>query len=239
MGLDLETVEQVRLAGLLHDLGKIAIPDRILQKPGKLDPDELRVMREHPELGCRLLEGLGVSPVDRWIRHHHEWWDGSGYPLGLAGDEIPLGSRIILVADAFDAMTSDRVYRAAGTAEAAIAELRRRSWTQFDARVVAALEEYLASESSHLASVESAPADGAAPRGRARHRRRMAAGRPALAAGRPAPARDLALLRRDRPSDRRRSRRRRCRGAWATGSRSASGSRPTPAWWSRRRATCA
>ena len=156
MGLDLETVEQVRLAGLLHDLGKIAIPDRILQKPGKLDPDELRVMREHPELGYRLLEGLGVSPVDRWIRHHHEWWDGSGYPLGLAGDEIPLGSRIILVADAFDAMTSDRVYRAAGTSEAAFAELRRRSWTQFDARVVGALEEYLASASSHLAGLESA-----------------------------------------------------------------------------------
>ena len=71
-------------------------------------------MREHAELGYRLLEGLGVSPVDRWIRHHHEWWDGSGYPLGLAGEDIPLGSRIILVADAFDAMTSDRVYRAAG-----------------------------------------------------------------------------------------------------------------------------
>ena len=107
----------MRLAGLLHDLGKIAIPDRILQKPGKLDPDELRVMREHAVLGSRLLEGLGVSPVDRWILHHHEWWDGSGYPLGLAGEEIPLGSRIILVADAFDAMTSDRCYRAAGTAD--------------------------------------------------------------------------------------------------------------------------
>ncbi|MGZ4431627.1 MAG: bifunctional diguanylate cyclase/phosphohydrolase [Gaiellales bacterium] len=144
MGLQEETVDQVRLAGLLHDLGKIAIPDRILQKPGRLDPDELRVMREHPELGYRLLEGLGVSPVDRWIRHHHEWWDGSGYPLGLAGEDIPLGSRIILVADAFDAMTSDRVYRAAGSTPEAVAELRRRAWTQFDARVVAALEAHLA-----------------------------------------------------------------------------------------------
>jgi len=145
MDLDDETVEQVRLAGLLHDLGKIAVPDRILQKPGKLDADEMKTMREHAELGYRLLEGLGVSPVDRWIRHHHEWWDGSGYPLGLAGEDIPLGSRIILVADAFDAMTSDRVYRAAGSTAEAVAELRRRCWTQFDARVVAALERHLAS----------------------------------------------------------------------------------------------
>ncbi|MDX6524130.1 MAG: hypothetical protein QOI17_1643 [Gaiellales bacterium] len=158
MGLDDETVEQVRLAGLLHDLGKIAIPDRILQKPGKLDPDELRIMREHAELGYRLLEGLGVSPVDRWIRHHHEWWDGSGYPLGLAGEDIPLGSRIILVADAFDAMTSDRVYRAAGTASDAVAELRRRCWTQFDARVVSALEKYLASLGEEIPEQQSATA---------------------------------------------------------------------------------
>jgi diguanylate cyclase (GGDEF)-like protein/putative nucleotidyltransferase with HDIG domain len=157
MGLEPEVVEQVRLAGLLHDLGKIAIPDAILQKPARLEPDELRTMREHAELGYRLLEGLGVSPVDRWIRHHHEWWDGSGYPLGLAGEEIPLGSRIILVADAFDAMTSDRVYRAAGTADAAVAELRRRCWGQFDARVVGALEEYLVSPSCHLTGGAAAP----------------------------------------------------------------------------------
>ena len=120
MVLEEDVVDQMRLAGLLHDLGKIAIPDAILQKPGRLDPEELRTMREHSDLGYRLLEGLGVSPVDRWIRHHHEWWDGSGYPLGLAGEEIPLGSRIILVADAFDAMTSDRCYRAAGTPQAAL-----------------------------------------------------------------------------------------------------------------------
>ena len=157
MRLDPEVIEQVRLAGLLHDLGKIAIPDAILQKPGRLEPDELRTMREHADLGFRLLEGLGVSPVDRWIRHHHEWWDGSGYPLGLVGEEIPLGSRIILAADAFDAMTSDRVYRAAGSVDAAVSELRRRCWSQFDARVVAALEEYLASPSCHLVSTDEAP----------------------------------------------------------------------------------
>jgi diguanylate cyclase (GGDEF)-like protein len=157
MVLDEDVVDQIRLAGLLHDLGKIAIPDAILQKPGRLDPEELRAMREHADLGYRLLEGLGVSPVDRWIRHHHEWWDGSGYPLGLAGEEIPLGSRIILVADAFDAMTSDRCYRAAGTPQAALDELHRRSWVQFDARVVAALELYLASETCHLENVEITP----------------------------------------------------------------------------------
>jgi diguanylate cyclase (GGDEF)-like protein len=142
-GLDAKTVEQVRLAALLHDMGKIAVPDGILQKPGKLDPDELAVLREHPELGFQLLENLGVAPVDAWVRHHHEFWDGSGYPHGLQGEEIPLGSRIILVADAFDAMTSDRAYRRGGSVADAIAELRRKSWTQFDARFVAALEAYL------------------------------------------------------------------------------------------------
>jgi diguanylate cyclase (GGDEF)-like protein/putative nucleotidyltransferase with HDIG domain len=150
MELPEEVVEQVRLAGLLHDLGKIAVPDAILQKPDKLDPEELRVMREHADLGYRLLEGMGVSPIDRWVRHHHEWWDGSGYPLGLVGEEIPLGARVILVADAFDAMTSERIYRRAGPVAAALAELRRRSWTQFDARVVAALEDYLSSPELHL-----------------------------------------------------------------------------------------
>ncbi len=161
MELDEEVVDQIRLAGLLHDLGKIAIPDAVLQKPGRLDPEELRTMRDHADLGYRLLEGLGVSPVDRWIRHHHEWWDGSGYPLGLAGEEIPLGSRIILAADTFDAMTSDRCYRAAGTPQAALDEMRSRSWMQFDARVVAALETYLASDTCHLGPLEITPQEPA------------------------------------------------------------------------------
>ena len=157
MQLDEETVDQIRLAGLLHDLGKIAIPDAILKKPGRLDPEEVRTMREHSDLGYRLLEGLGVSPVDRWIRHHHERWDGTGYPLGLTGEEIPLGSRIILVADTFDAMTSDRAYRAAGTAQDAVDELHRRAWTQFDARVVTALETYLMSDMCHMGHVDITP----------------------------------------------------------------------------------
>jgi diguanylate cyclase (GGDEF)-like protein len=151
MQLEEDVVDQLRIAGLLHDLGKIATPDGILRKPGDLDAEEEAVLRGHAELGFRLVEGLGVSPVDVWIRHHHEAWDGSGYPHGLAGDEIPLGSRIILVADAFDAMTTERAYRPGGSAEAAIAELRRCCWTQFDARVVAALEQCLGELPSPLA----------------------------------------------------------------------------------------
>jgi diguanylate cyclase (GGDEF)-like protein len=145
MDLDAEMVEYLRLAGLLHDLGKIAIPDNILRKAGQLLDDEQRALQEHAEIGYRLLQGADVAPIDLWIRHHHESWDGTGYPAGLTGEEIPLGSRIILVADAFDAMTSDRVYRAGGSTTAAIAELRRCSWSQFDARVVAALERHVES----------------------------------------------------------------------------------------------
>jgi diguanylate cyclase (GGDEF)-like protein len=144
LALDAQTVEHLRLAGLLHDLGKIAIPDHILRKSGTLDEEETMMLQEHAEIGYRLLQGADVAPIDEWIRHHHESWDGTGYPQGLRGDAIPLGSRIILVADAFDAMTSDRVYRSSGSVSAAIAELRRCSWVQFDARVVAALESYVA-----------------------------------------------------------------------------------------------
>jgi diguanylate cyclase (GGDEF)-like protein len=143
LGLDDSTVSRLRLAGLLHDLGKIAIPDRILQKPGRLDPAEYGVLRQHSEIGYELLHGLDVDPVDRWILHHHEHWDGSGYPHGLEGEEIPIGSRIILVADAFEAITSDRCYRAAAPVAEALEELRSFSGIQFDPAVVEALEQAL------------------------------------------------------------------------------------------------
>jgi len=143
MGLDEATVEKVRLAGLLHDVGKIAIPRDLLQKLEALTEEEVEIIRQHPALGARLLEGLGLEPVEEWIRHHHERWDGLGYPDALAGDDIPLGARIVHVADAYDAMTTDRTYREAREPAAAIAELRRKSWQQFDARVVAALETYI------------------------------------------------------------------------------------------------
>ena len=114
---DDEQVEQLKLAGRLHDLGKIAIPDRVLQKPGALTPHEERQLAHHPELGASLLDGMDIRPVDVWIRHHHEHWDGSGYPHGLAGEEIPFGSRVILVADAYDAITTERSYRDAASPE--------------------------------------------------------------------------------------------------------------------------
>ncbi|HEX6700963.1 MAG TPA: diguanylate cyclase [Gaiellaceae bacterium] len=145
MGLDSEQVELARLAGSLHDLGKLAIPEEILQKPGALDTAERLVLRRHPEIGYRMLESLGIEPVATWVRHHHERWDGGGYPSGLAGEQIPLGARIILVADAYDAMTSDRTYSSAISSDRALAELERCAGTQFDPRVVAALRVELAS----------------------------------------------------------------------------------------------
>jgi diguanylate cyclase (GGDEF)-like protein/putative nucleotidyltransferase with HDIG domain len=138
--VDEETAEQLKLAALLHDLGKIAIPDTILKKPGCLEPDERRLVRAHVQFGHSLLEGLGIEPVDAWVLHHHEHWDGSGYPDGLAGEAIPFGSRVILVADAYDAMTTDRSYRPASTATEALAEIWRRAGAQFDPDVVSALE---------------------------------------------------------------------------------------------------
>ena len=137
LGLDAEEVELVRLAGSLHDLGKLAIPSEILRKPDALNESELLVLRRHPQIGYRILRSLGVEPVSTWVLHHHERWDGRGYPHGLGGEDIPLGSRILFVADAYDAMTSDRIYREHVAHEDAIAELERCAGTQFDPQIVA------------------------------------------------------------------------------------------------------
>ena len=126
---------------LLHDVGKIGIPNAILQKPGKLTADEWETMRRHPVIGEQLLRDIpGFEAVAKAVRHEHERWDGDGYPDGLAGDEIPIASRIVLVCDAYHAMTSDRPYRRAMTSDAARAELRENAGTQFDPRVVEALD---------------------------------------------------------------------------------------------------
>jgi putative nucleotidyltransferase with HDIG domain len=136
LGLPAEEIELTRLAGSLHDLGKLAIPEEILRKPAALSDAERLVLERHPQIGYRMLESLGVDPIAYWVLHHHERWDGSGYPEGLAGERIPLGARIIFVSDAFDAMTSDRLYRESLTYEDAVAEVERCAGTQFDPDVV-------------------------------------------------------------------------------------------------------
>jgi diguanylate cyclase (GGDEF)-like protein/putative nucleotidyltransferase with HDIG domain len=136
LGLPAEEVELTRLAGSLHDLGKLAIPEEILRKPAALSDAERLVLERHPQIGYRMLESLGVDPIAYWVLHHHERWDGSGYPDGLAEERIPLGARIIFVSDAFDAMTSDRLYRDSLSYEDAVAEVERCSGSQFDPEVV-------------------------------------------------------------------------------------------------------
>jgi diguanylate cyclase (GGDEF)-like protein/putative nucleotidyltransferase with HDIG domain len=136
LGLPAERVERVRIAGLLHDVGKIGVSDRVLTKPGPLDAEEWRQMRTHPEIGARLLAHPEFDDLRAWILAHHERPDGRGYPYGLAGDEVPSEASVLAVADAYEAMTADRAYRPALGAQLAQAELRAGAGTQFDASVV-------------------------------------------------------------------------------------------------------
>ena len=134
-----EGLDEVARAAELHDMGKIAVPDAILDKPGPLDPVEWSFMRRHPLIGERiLLAAPALRPVARLVRSSHERWDGSGYPDGLRGDEIPLGARVVAVCDAFDAMTTERPYREPVTEAEAVDELRRSAGSQFDPMVVEA-----------------------------------------------------------------------------------------------------
>jgi diguanylate cyclase (GGDEF)-like protein len=144
LGLDSLQIELIRLAGRLHDLGKLAVPEEILRKPTALTDADRLVLQRHPQIGFRMLEPLGVEPISHWVLHHHERFDGTGYPDGLAGRVIPLGARILFVADAFDAMTEERVYRSARSPEEAKAELRRCAGTQFDDELVEAFLTMLA-----------------------------------------------------------------------------------------------
>jgi diguanylate cyclase (GGDEF)-like protein len=139
LGADEPGIELTRLAGSLHDLGKLAIPEEVLRKPSSLSEAERLMLEQHPLIGHKMLESLGVEPVAEWVLHHHERWDGAGYPNRLAGDQIPLAARIIFVADAYDAMTSERAYREPLPQQDALAELERCSGTQFDPAVVKAL----------------------------------------------------------------------------------------------------
>ncbi len=137
LGLDNVELETIRYAGYLHDVGKIGIPDAILTKPGKLTVEEFAIIKKHPVLSDRILKPVDFPyPVQPLVRHHHERYDGKGYPDQLAGEEIPLGARILAVADSYEAMTSDRPYRKALSVERALDELVRNKGTQFDPRIV-------------------------------------------------------------------------------------------------------
>ena len=145
-GLDAEQIDILRRGALLHDIGKIGVSDSILHKPGPLTNDEWRIMRQHPEIGARIVRGIPfltkTMPV---IRHHHERWNGSGYPLGLAGEEIPITARIFALADVFDALTSIRPYRDTSSSEEAFGYLRDNAGILFDPKLVDIFEQMLRS----------------------------------------------------------------------------------------------
>jgi diguanylate cyclase (GGDEF)-like protein/putative nucleotidyltransferase with HDIG domain len=150
-------IEEVRLAGLLHDVGKVGIPEVILNKSGPLDADEWEVMKSHTELGSQILDPLrAMDRVRKMVRHHHEYFDGSGYPEKLAGEDIPLGARIIAIADSYDTITSERVYKKPRTPQTAISELERCAGIQFDPRLVGVFLEILRRNPDPLADLEIA-----------------------------------------------------------------------------------
>ncbi|HEX2913357.1 MAG TPA: HD domain-containing phosphohydrolase [Chloroflexia bacterium] len=139
LGLMPEQVYQIYLAGLFHDIGKIGVNDSIVAKADKLTPEEEKEMQKHPELGARIIEQApGMEEAARIVRYHHEWYDGKGYPTGLAGENIPLGSRVVAVADVFEELTSNRVYSPALSRNEALAEMLKFSGTQFDPVILGA-----------------------------------------------------------------------------------------------------
>ena len=163
--LDSEQLRALEFGSLLHDIGKIGVPDAILRKPSALTEEEWVRMREHPRHGQKILRGIGfLEGAARVVAQHHERWDGTGYPLGLRGEGIDLNARIFAVADAFDAMTSDRVYRKGRPYEAAAAELDGWAGRQFDPRVVAAFGRVPREEWEELRCESSRSAGGCDPK---------------------------------------------------------------------------
>jgi HD-GYP domain-containing protein (c-di-GMP phosphodiesterase class II) len=157
LGLGPDERSEVSLVAMLHDVGKLGMPQHVLNKPGFLSPSERRLVREHPAAGARVVaqveELAHLAPA---IRAGHERWDGGGYPDGLAGEEIPIASRITFVCDAYDAMTTDRPYREARSQAEALDELRRCAGTQFCVRCVDALLGFLAPEEAGALAAASA-----------------------------------------------------------------------------------
>lgn len=144
LGMNDHELEILQYAGILHDIGKIGVRDAVLNKPGRYTPEEFEEMKQHPVIGARIVAGVkALEQGADWIRHHHERYDGTGYPDGLKGEEIPLGARIIAVADAFDAMLYDRPYKAGRPLPEVIEEFRRCSGTHFDPKVVEVLLELI------------------------------------------------------------------------------------------------
>jgi len=148
LGLSPSRLRALATGGLVHDIGKLSVPDSILKKPAALDDDEYAVIKRHPDQGAKLLDEVGgfSASVRRLVRNHHERLDGKGYPSGLRADELDLDTRILTACDVYDALISPRVYRPAWTHAAAIELLRSEAGTAFDARCVKALEQVLARE---------------------------------------------------------------------------------------------
>jgi diguanylate cyclase (GGDEF)-like protein/putative nucleotidyltransferase with HDIG domain len=156
LGLNDLEIEEIRLGGVLHDIGKVAIPENILNKNGPLNPQEWDTMKTHVTFGAKILEPLTpVARIREMVLHHHEFFDGSGYPHALTGEQIPLGARIIAVADAYDTITSDRTYKKARSAAEALAELQRCANAQFDAKVVEAFVRMMKSMPNPIIEVAS------------------------------------------------------------------------------------
>jgi len=153
LGLSDDDIQAIEIGAALHDVGKLGIPEHILNKPGRLTDDEFALVKKHAEIGARILEPVNFpGPVMGVVKHHHEKWDGSGYPDGLVGQDIPLGGRILAVADVYDALTSDRPYREGWTHERALLHIQDSTGTHFDPSVVAAFEQVIV-ENSSLAAV--------------------------------------------------------------------------------------
>ncbi|MBS1992537.1 MAG: response regulator [Cyanobacteria bacterium SZAS LIN-2] len=151
LGLSNDHLRDVELGGILHDIGKIGVPESILWKPGSLTPEEKAIMSKHPVTSAEIIGDLkGLWRAREYVKHHHEYYDGSGYPDGLKGDAIPIGARIILVSDAYDAMTTDRPYREAIGHERAVAELKKMSGKQFDPAVVDALMAFIGDDGREI-----------------------------------------------------------------------------------------
>lgn len=154
LGVSQNELRDIEAAAILHDIGKVGVPDSILNKPGKLTPEERAIIEKHSEYGWAILRKIpGCQRASLYVLHHHERMDGKGYPAGLKGEEIPLGARIVCVVDAFDAMVSDRTYRKGLPVDEAVRRLNADSGTQFDARIVERFVKLAARELPEIAKI--------------------------------------------------------------------------------------